>query len=114
VENRLKAYLVLGCNGLVSLDNFVYCKGVENPIIDLDNLSNEQYLQILEFFDNACNLFSSVVHDYNKCKNILSMLYTSYNAYDQKKLLHIQSFVKNHRECGIWLMLILKEDYKDE
>jgi hypothetical protein len=114
VEDRLKAYLVLGCNGLTSPDKFIFCNGIQNPIIDLTRLSEDQYLELLNFFDNACDLFNSPMNDYNKCVNTLSLLYKNYNAYDQTMLSNIQSFIKNHKGCGIWLMLILKEDFKND
>ena len=113
MDNRLKAYLVLGCNGLTSPDKFVYCKGIQNPIIDLTRLPEDKYTKILDFFDTACDLFNAPINDYNKCVNTLSLLYKSYDAYDQKMLTHIQSFIKTHRDCGIWLMLVLKEDFQN-
>jgi hypothetical protein len=114
LSSRLKAYLVLGCNGFTTFDHFVCCRGVHNPIIDLEKISEDKYKELIDFLDNACNFFNSAMNDYNKCSNTLSMLYKNYNAYDQKMLVNIQSFIKNHKECGTWLMLILKEDYKNE
>lgn len=112
--NRLGAYLVLGCNGLTGDDDFVFCTGVQNIILDLDSKPIDEYNTLINFFDNACSLFDSQVHDYNKCANILSLLYNNYHAYDQKKLTQIQTFIRQHKSCGIWLTLILKEDYKNE
>lgn len=112
--NRLKAYLVLGCNSFTSSDGFVFCHGVQNPIIDLTKFPEEKYSELVDFFDNACDLFNRPINDYNKCVNTLSFLYKKYDAYDQKMLSNIQTFVKNYKDCGIWLSLVLKEDYENE
>lgn len=112
MNGRLKACLVLGCNGLRH-QNFCLCTGVENNIIDLEKIDDkDDYKKLLDFFDNACNLFDSAMNDYNKCVNTLSLLYKSYNSYDQKTLNNVQAFIKTHKDCGIWISLILKEDLK--
>jgi hypothetical protein len=113
VGNRLKAYLVLGCNGLKH-GEFVICKSVQNPIIDLEQISEDLYNTLLNFFDSACELFDSPINDYNKCVNTLSLLYRNYNAYDKNILNNIQSFIRIHKDCGIWIALILKEDFNYE
>ena len=113
MNGQLKAYLVLGCNGCRSKDFFL-CPGVENIILDLENLEEDKYHKTIDFLDSACDLFNSVANDHNKCVNILSMLYRTYYAYDSKMLNNIQNFIKMHKDCGIWLMLILKKDYKNE
>jgi hypothetical protein len=112
LKNRLGAYLVLGCNGQTSSDGFVFCSGIENAILDLDTFASDEYDMLINFFDNACDLFSSPMNDHNKCVNTLSLLYKNYNGYNQKRLLQVQSFIKQHKDCGIWLSLVLKEDYK--
>lgn len=114
LKNRLRAYLIFGCNGLGGYDDFIFCRGVENKILDLDDLKEEEYNIIINFFDNACDLFNFPINDYNKCVNTISLLYKNYNLFDQKRMLQIQSFIKQHKSCGIWLMLILKEDYQNE
>ena len=113
MQKRLDAYLVLGCNSYVSREGFRTCHGVENPIIYLDFIPEEDYNGLLEFFDNACDLFSRPINDYNKCVNTLSLLYKNYNGYDKKMLQNIQAFLKMHKQCGIWLMLVMKEDLNE-
>ncbi len=108
-QKRLEACLILGCYGYVNL-NFNYCSKVSNIIFDLTKLSEENYLKILEFLDHACDLFSKPMNDYNKCVNALSLLYSTYHAYDAEMLHRVQHFLKMHRNCGIWLMLVMKED----
>jgi len=112
LKNRLDAYLVLGCDSFISDGGFRICHGVENPIIDLSTMSEDRYEDVIKFFDNACDLFSSQMNDYNKCVNTLSLLYKNYECYDKRMLQNIQSFLKLHKQCGIWLILIMKEDLK--
>ena len=113
MNGRLKACLVLGCNGLRH-QNFTLCNGVENKILDLNEIEESDYIKTIDFLDNACGLFDSPIFDHNKCANTLSLLYKNYTPYDPKKLNNIQAFIKTHKDCGIWLMLILNEDYENE
>lgn len=110
MEQRLKVCLVLGCNGFIGVDGFRSCLKIENVIVDLTMLDERQYFIILDFLENACDLFISPMFDYNKCVNSLSLLYKTYNAFNQAMLFNVQAFLKMHRQCGVWLMLVLKED----
>lgn len=107
---RLNACLILGCNGFKSEDGFQHCNSIYNVILDMDTLDQNEYNEIINFLDQACDLFSSPMYDYNKCTNALSLLYKNYKVFDIKKLHNIQAFLKNHKTCGIWIMLLLKED----
>lgn len=107
---RLDAYLLLGCNGLVITNNFRNCSGVENIIINLRDLEDEPYQKVVEFFDQACGLFDSPVYDYNKCTNILTTLYRDHQLISQAQLHNIQLFLKTHKTCGIFLFLLMREE----
>lgn len=111
---RLEAYLVLGCTGSATPKGFVSCHGIENPIIDLAKIEEQDYEPLIDFLDNACDLFSAPMNDYNKCVNTLSYLYKNHNAYDKDMLHSIQHFLQMHKLCGVWLTLILKEDFYNE
>jgi hypothetical protein len=103
--------LILGCHGHNDAENFTYCKGVSNPIIELKYLKEYEYEKTIEFFDNACGLFDSVVDDYNKCSNILNMLYKNYKVISPEMLKKIQYYLNIHKMCRPYLALILREDY---
>tara|TARA_B100000131_G_scaffold323209_1_gene380531 strand:+ start:3768 stop:4097 length:330 start_codon:yes stop_codon:yes gene_type:complete len=107
----LQAYIVLGCNGHVDLDGFLYCDSISNPIIDLTNVKAEDRDRLYEFLENACELFDKVCHDYNKCINIITYLYKNFNLISEDKLHKIQAFIRMHKICGVYIMLVLKEDY---
>ena len=110
---KLDAYLILGCNGHKDDLGFINCSGVENPIIDLSTVDESILSKLINFLDDACGLFNTVIYDYNKSTNIISLLYKDFKAFDQRMLFNIQAFLKTHKLCGIYLVLILKEHYQD-
>jgi hypothetical protein len=110
---RLDTYLVLGCGGHVTDDGFKNCLGVNNPILDLSEVGDWEYDRLILFFENACDLFTRPMYNHNKCSNALNMMYRDYKVIDSAMLLNIQRFVKTHRECGIFIMLVMKEDYDE-
>jgi hypothetical protein len=103
----IDAYLILGCNGHTDNDGFVHCNCVSNIILDISESSDK----VEKFLDNACGLFDGPIFDYNKCTNAVSMLYKDYGEIKPAMLFKIQSFFRLHKTCGIYLVLILKEDY---
>lgn len=106
----IDACLVLGCNGHTDKDGFVYCAGVYNTILSLKNLNIEDYKSVVALLDNACGLFDQPMFNYNKCTNTISMLYRDYNVIDNDLLLKLQGFFKSHKQCGLYLLLLLRED----
>jgi hypothetical protein len=114
VAEQIKAYLVLGCNGHSGQDGFVDCDGVSNPIIDLVELEESRYERVLYFFENACDLFEKPMYNYNKVSNALNMLHRDYSALAPSMLFNVQHFLRMHKKCGPYLILIMKEDYDNE
>ena len=113
-KQLLDTYLILGCNGHVDSEGFVNCPSVANPIIDLAKISDEQYAKLVKFLDQACGLFDHPIYDHNKCTNSISLLYKNFNIIDQHLLYKIQWFIKTHRQCGLYLILAMKEDFDNE
>lgn len=107
---RLDAILVLGCSGYVDND-FIFCSGVNNSILELSELNDFDYAKVENFLDKTCRLFDCVVDDNNKCSNILNLLYKTLKVIDEKKLNKIQLFLVKHKGCNLNLSLILREDY---
>lgn len=114
LKERLDACLLLGCNGLIVAPNFCNCGGVENNIVDLMTLEEKDYIEMMNFFDDTCDLFNSPINDYNKCVNILTMLNRDFGIINSAGLHNIQMFLKSHKSCGIYLFLLLKEDMKND
>lgn len=107
----MNAYILLGCNGHVDSERFTYCTSCINPIVDLSRLDSSRRVRLDSFLDNACGLYDSTCYDYNKCVNIVNFLYRQFGIIDEDMLHRIQGFLKMHKKCGIYIMLMLKEDY---
>lgn len=107
----MKILLILGCNGLSDKDRFVYCKSVCNPILKLTGLEPGTKKQVIDFLDKACGLFDGPCSDYNKVVNIINLLNKNFGIIKEENLHKVQAFIKMHRSCGLYLMLMLEEDY---
>lgn len=108
--SKLNAVLVLGCRGDTK-NGFVFCPSIENIILDLSILDDDIYDKVENFLEYPAGLFESQVSDINKCSNILNLLYKTFKVINENTLYNIQKFILKHKECGLYLMLILKEDY---
>ena len=107
----MDAVILLGCNGFTDMERFTYCNSVVNPIVDLSKVPVGSREKLLVFLDQACNLFDEACHDYNKCINIITFLYRQFGIIDEDMLHRFQGFLKMHKKCGIYIMLMLKEDF---
>lgn len=114
MEGQLQAYLILGCNGFTERDGFVHCTGAVNHVLDLSKIEAGTYGRVVNFFENACDLFENPMYNYNKCCNTLVMLHRDFGVIAHENLLSIQKFLRMHRECGVCLVLMMKEDYDNE
>lgn len=104
--------LVLGCNGFVGMDKFVFCPSTNNCILNISKLERKE--EILLFLENTCGLFNGPINDPNKSMNILSMLYRDFKVISSEMLYNIQSFSRQHKSCGIYLALVLSDAYYSE
>lgn len=107
----MKAYLILGCNGFLDQGGMIQCHSVSNPILDLEKIDEDKYDKVLLFLEKTCKLFDKPCIEYSTVGNIINILYKNYSAIDEKIIPSIQNFLKMHKICGIYLTLILKEDY---
>ena len=107
----MDALLLLGCNGLVDGEGYLYCHSTVNEIVDLSSMPRAKKERVVNFLDKACDLFEAPCYDYNKCINTINFLYRQFDAISEDRLHKIQSYIRMHRACGIYIMLILKEDY---
>ena len=107
----MNAYLILGCNGYTDVDRFVYCESTSNALVDLSKIDKSTRERLFGFLENACGLFDSPCYDYNKCVNIINLLYKQFSIIDEDMLHKVQAFLRMHKRCGLYVMLILKEDY---
>lgn len=107
---RIDAMLILGCHGR-SDESFRLCHGVNNSILNTIDLDDFEYERVMSFFDKACGLFDSSISDYNKCSNILNILYKTHKVINPDTLKKIQYYLDMHKKCRPYLMLVLREDY---
>ena len=112
---------MLACNGnsiahtdgFVRLDSgFVCCNSVINPILDLSLIHEEKYDSVISFLDITCGLFDSIQRDRNKVSNIINLLCKTFLVTDDSMILNIQMFLNMHKNCGVYLMLTMKEDFE--
>lgn len=111
MSKRLEAYLIIGCGGLETMNGFLLCNSISTPIIDFEKIEEDRYERTIEFIDKSCKLFDKPIYDYNKVVNIITMLYRTYEVIPQERLIEIQRYLKMHRDCGIFLILLMKEDF---
>ena len=107
----MEAYLVLGCNGHIDKNGMVYCNSVSNPILDLSKIPEDKKDKLLSFLENGCKLFDSPCHDQNMVGNIINLMHKNFSVINEPLIPSIQMFLKMHKVCGLYLALILKEDY---
>lgn len=107
----MKAYLILGCNGFLDQNGITHCHSVANPILDLESLDELQSGKVLKFLENGCGLFDKPCLEYNMVGNAINILHKNFAAIDEKLIPSIQCFLKMHKICGVYLILVLKEDY---
>ena len=110
MNTRLSLYLILGCNGLEN-KVFKLCNKTENIILNFDNMDLTDYTKVIFFLDSACEMVDYEMSDYNKIANVISILHTKYKVFNQESLLNIQKYIKMHKDCGLYLILSLQEDY---
>ncbi len=106
---KIDAILILGCYGYTE-DGFVFCNGVSNPVLELQDLSDIDYPKVELFLDKTCRLFDCVVDDNNKCSNILNMLFKTFKVIDESVLFKIQHYLLRHKGCRLYLSLVLREN----
>jgi len=107
----LDAYLILGCNGNIDPDGFLYCSETCNIVIDLAEPVFIGDDNLLDFLDETCRLFDNPEYNYNACINMITMLYRDYECFDEDFLHKLQFYFRNHRSCGVYIMLMTKEDF---
>lgn len=111
MSKRLEAYLVIGCGGFETTSSFLLCNSISTPILDFEEIEEAKYERVMMFMERTCKLFDKPTYDYNKVVNIITMLYRTYEVLDQERLVEIQRYLKMHRDCGIFLILLMKEDF---
>jgi len=107
----MDAIILFGCNGHVEDSGFICCNSIVNPIVSLSKIKRETQDKLIPFLENACGLFDAPCNDRSKCVNIINFLYRQFGIISEERLCEIQAFLKMHKRCGVYIMLMLEEDF---
>ena len=107
----MDAIILFGCNGHVEDSGFICCNSAVNPIVNLSGMKREIKDKLIPFLENACGLFDAPCNNQSKCVNIINFLYRQFGIISEGKLHEIQAFLRMHKRCGVYIMLILEEDF---
>lgn len=106
----MKIILVLGCWGREKY-NFVSCPGVKNDILDLTKNTNRN-IKVKDYLDTNFKLFDRPLYN-----NIHTAVYNIQDKFSEvcnplinnDKFKYIEEFCIDHRKCGLFLRLELRE-----
>lgn len=104
----MKAVIILKCDGRQD-NGFYYCVGVENIILDLENIEHtEKYLYLIQYLDKVAKIFDGPCLKAHVISNALFKLqemgYISEIMYK-----YFAYFFEMHKRCGLVLMAMPKE-----
>ena len=99
-----KLNLYIGCNGNANNEGFVFCKSCTNFLIDIETVHDKE--KVKSFLDKAANLFSGPIENHSKAFNTLNYLHKNFNIFDTNKIITIQKFFNQHKECGVFIVLL--------
>ena len=106
--------LILGCGGCVK-NNISLCSGTTSTIIDFSKYIKRQTLDdVVNFLDNTCGLFDSMVGEWNKLVNIIKILHDKYALIDDKAWLTLHTWFIQHKPCGAYLRLVFNHDMQED
>lgn len=97
--------LIFGCHGHKDSSGFIQCNSCSNILFNFKEIPREDLNTVIDFLDNACNLFDYICNDTTKTINILNLMQKKYYKFPENKLHSIQYFMKQHKACGLYLMI---------
>ncbi len=103
----MKTIIILGCEGRED-NNFKFCNGVENILIDLEEtMFDDSYDALLEYMDKVVKIFDAPCCKSNIVSNALYKMY-ELSFFDDVRYKYISHFYRMHERCG----LIMKAKFK--
>jgi hypothetical protein len=104
----MRALMILGCDGRVD-DDFRFCSGVRNIILDFERIGHtSNYRTLIEYLDINSKLFDGPCCSTNVISNTTHKLFELGYLTEQVYNLTVQYF-HFHRRCGLWLKIEPKE-----
>ena len=104
--SKPKLNLYLGCNGAAYRDGFILCNSCRNIILDINSIEKDNRDKVIDFLDNAANLFTMPTESNVKAFNIINLLHKKFSIFRQDSIINFQKFFQTHKECGVYLMII--------
>lgn len=104
-----KLNLYVGCNGNADKERFVFCGSCRNKLIEITGLEPTKRDKVMDFLDKVGGLFGGPVENHNKAFNIINMLYRDFGLFEIAQILKIQQFFQQHKQCGVYIVLIPEE-----
>ena len=94
----MKAVVVLFCEGRQD-NGFVFCNGVKNIILDLEDIrAHNGYMDILDYLNNVVKLFDGPCFSLNVITNTIYKLY-ELGFIDETRYNYITHFYNMHKRC---------------
>lgn len=108
----MKALVILGCEGRQD-DLFRFCNGVDNIIIDLENINaSPNFKELIKYLDTNTKIFDGPCFNNNIISNTLYKIYDM-GYMDEKRYKYIFYFYEMHKRCGLILKCLPKEMVND-
>lgn len=96
----MKAVITLGCEGYQE-KGFHFCEGVENIILDLEEIQkSENYFQLIQYLDAVVKIFEGPCNNMNIITNAMYKIYTLGYLTDLQHH-YIAHFYNMHRRCSL-------------
>jgi len=98
----MKALIILACEGRIDED-FRFCSGVNNVILDLETISHtENFKSLVVYLDKVPKLFDGACCVNNIITNAVHKIY-ELNYLTEVKYKYICNFYQFHARCGMIL-----------
>ena len=108
----MEAVISIGCEGRQD-SGFVFCRGAENIILDLDKHKySENYSQLLEYIEKVAKLYEGPCCKQNVVMNALYKFY-QLDYLSELQYKYISYFTQMHKMCGIILKVKVKNEQLD-
>jgi len=104
----MRAFLILACDGR-ECDNFKFCSGVKNIILDLEKVfPQDKYIYLIKYLDSVVKIFDSKCFITGVITNALYKFY-EIGVIDDSVYKNISDFIKIHARCGLILYVQPKD-----
>ena len=109
----MKAVVILGCDGRQD-EEFHFCNGVENIVVDLEKAQlEENYLDLIKYLDKVAGVFDGICFSMNKISNSMYKMH-ELGFISEKQYQYVTHFYQLHQRCGLKLYAKPSKERSDE